>query len=309
MTARKIMKDTTAGRRDVFFESRTGKRKSINEDCFGESVSAGGDLDFLYVSDGMGGHLAGEVASKMTCDALASAFSEAVFDDREMEKLFIENAVIKADLDIAGDSASNADHSRMGATLVLAALDFKTNTALVCNVGDSRCYFYGEDGIRQITKDHSVKQQLIDRGFSPEEIPLAAHRNAVTRAMGFLCTEKGRPHIDFYEVPFRENDVFMLCSDGLSSVLSDEILENKLSECGSDSLANICVALADMAEQAGSSDDITVALVRILKAETSEETADENEDTEGPTQKNLETEGSKTGAGTDGDAETCEDRH
>lgn len=259
------MKDLRDSRRDVFFESRTGRKKSLNEDCYGEAFAAGNDLDFLFVSDGMGGHLAGEVASGMTCGSLGAAFSGAVFENEDMKKLFIENAIIKADLEIADDSASNPQHSRMGATLVLAALDLAAGNALVCNIGDSRCYHYGEGGLRQITKDHSLKQQLIDRGFAPEEIPPEAHRNAVTRAMGFLCTEKGRPRIDLYEVPFGKDDLFILCSDGLTSVLSNETLEKALAERRGLDSGDICRALADMAGAAGSDDDITVAVVRILK--------------------------------------------
>ena len=249
------MKDLCGSRREVFFESRTGKRKSINEDCYGEAFSAGNDLDFLFVSDGMGGHMAGEVASRMTCDALRAAFSDITFESEEMERLFIENAIIKADIEIA-ESADSSQRNRMGATLVLAALDFRSGKALVCNIGDSRCYFYGEGGLRQITKDHSVKQLLIDRGFAPEEIAIEMHRNAVTRAMGFLCTEKGRPRIDFYEVPFGRGDLFFLCSDGITSVLSNEELEGKLAEVKELSAEEICRALADTADAAGSDDDV-----------------------------------------------------
>ena len=247
---------------DSFAISRTGYKKRVNEDSFGGTVSADGLVKFLVVSDGMGGHLAGDVASRMTVDGICAAASKYTYGGVEHLREFLTETVVSVDSDITKHAANDILCKNMGATLVLLAVIESENNAVVCNVGDSRCYHFDGGRLLQVTRDHSVAQLMIEKGYTPEETRKYLFNNAVTKAMGFLakigCTEP-----DCYEVEHKRGDIFLLCSDGLSAAVDPVELYSVISDNSGKRMDRMCEALVYTALGCGSEDDITVAAVKM----------------------------------------------
>ncbi len=229
-------------------KTETGLRPQ-NEDCY--LLMHTDTLDAVAVSDGMGGHQAGEVASKLAVDTL-----------REM--LLSNHADAEAALSSAFVEANNAVHSRasqfdemygMGCTLVAAIL--RDDEFIAANIGDSRLYHFDGESMHQITHDHSFVAELVRRGaITAEEAKTHPRRNLITRAIG---TEKRVP-ADIFTCEWKRDDMLLLCSDGLCGVLDDSEMAMYLQNCTD--LDAACAALIERALSAGSRDNITVVLVK-----------------------------------------------
>jgi protein phosphatase len=264
-----------------------GRQRELNEDRFYYKVvqsSDEGSLALLVVADGMGGHMAGEVASQWTVSTLKrelaplfrpqdpsltrrldaedlAAVGSGVtvrLDETDLARL-LEHAVARANQVLLGYARKHSEEAGdMGSTLTLAVVEGERVT--VAHVGDSRAYLWRQGRLRQLTEDHSVPGALLKQGrISPEEARDHPHRHILYRCLGL----QPKLEIDLYPAfPVEPGDALLLCSDGLwDMVYPDERLAGYLaSEAGP--LA-ICRRLVDAANEAGGDDNVTVLLARV----------------------------------------------
>ena len=196
-----------------------GRLRRQNQDfLFASDVPVGGLPNLFMVADGMGGHNAGEVASEVAVNEMLERLRE---EENPEPVAALSDAVAFANAKVYEEAGSDPAKAGMGTTLVCAVLRGRHLTVL--NIGDSRLYLAGSDSIRQISRDHSVVEELIRRGaLSEEEAQFHRDRHKITRAVGAESTV--RP--DFFEVELTGSpeEAILLCSDGLTNELSDEEL-------------------------------------------------------------------------------------
>ena len=229
--------------------SDIGNKRSLNEDYAGYLEKE--NYKIYVVADGMGGHNAGEVASKMAVEAIVSYISENINNKNYNEIL---KKAIKTANNAIYDFASTSEKLNGMGTTVTACLVIN-NKGFVANVGDSSCFLIRNNKIKKITKDHSLVQELLDLGtISEEEAFNHPKKNIITRAVG---TSK-EILIDVFEIDILKDDIIMLCSDGLTN----EIQKNEVLEIlnSAKSLKNACEKLVLEAKNNGGRDNITVLL-------------------------------------------------
>ena len=228
--------------------SVTGKRAN-NEDSF--FVPKGGEISLAIVADGMGGHSAGNIASAIAVEAVASELKKG---GPGGPAALVMNAVNHANTAVFEYASAHPECKGMGTTLVMALL-FKTRF-VAANVGDSRLYHYHAGKLRQVTVDHSYVAELVASGYiTREEAAHHPRRNLITRALGTRACER----VDIFECDWEENDALLLCSDGLYSELEDEDLVRVLKESETPDAA--CASLVELALASGSRDNVSVVLV------------------------------------------------
>ena len=240
--------------------SRQGSEDSVQVDSQRMEVGVKGAV--LAVSDGMGGALAGEVASRLAVETVADKFlkdenlySEFGHQDRLLTLLF--ESAVAANETIFTQGRSDAKFQGMGATFTGAIVT--PDSVEIVQVGDSRAYLIRESGIHQLTKDQSLVQQLIDTNqLSAEEAETHALRNVILQALGaqfevFPVTARLLPN---------DGDILMLCSDGLSNKVASSDLQ-KIVLDNRDDLGRACRKLIDTANDNGGEDNITVILAKI----------------------------------------------
>lgn len=233
--------------------TNVGAVRQNNEDA----IAYHRDEGLVILADGMGGHNAGEVASQMAVEAVEQLLVKAR-DGSEMDyHEVLTDAVQKANTAVYERSKLVADCNGMGTTLVVVCFDGEQ--AHIANVGDSRLYLYRDGILLQLTRDHSLVADLMDKGFlSPEEARESPQKNIITRAIGLDDEVK----VDIYEQGLQAGDLFLLCSDGLSDVVDDKTIQ----ACIDDNLSDIDVLtsqLVDKALQAGGPDNISVIAVQL----------------------------------------------
>jgi protein phosphatase len=240
-----------------------GMMRPNNED----RISTTPELGLAIVADGMGGHQAGEVASGMAVDvvtrhvvdvfaraAKAKKGSKSELPSVEFEA--IDQAITIANAAIFELAQKSPDCSGMGTTIVVTL--FYDDKLCVGHVGDSRLYRYRNNKIELITEDHSLVQELVARGLiTPEEARNSANKNLVTRALGIGATVE--PQIR--ECDIEDQDIFLLCSDGLNDVLPDEETAQILKE-HSDDLDKAAERLVEEVNARGGPDNVSIVLVR-----------------------------------------------
>ena len=246
-----------AGKTDV------GRKREHNEDAFLINAKHG----LFTIADGMGGHAAGEVASRIAVDVI-NEFIEISGDDSDitwpfefddgasMEENRIFTAIKLANMKIFEVIQERKELEGMGTTLVTLLIN--GDSAFIGHVGDSRAYRVREGELEQLTSDHSwVNEQMKLGVLTKAEAANHPFRNVVTRALG------GRDPIkaDLTCEKMQSGDVILLCSDGLNSMLSDEQIRDTFVEAGDDLDAG-CQALIDAANAAGGDDNISVVLAR-----------------------------------------------
>lgn len=215
------------------------------------------------VSDGMGGHAAGEVASGLAVrgaadlilgEYLARAVQpDAVFSEEEARDL-VRRAILRANESVVAESRVQGND--MGATFTIALV--VGDRAVVGNIGDSRTYLLREGKLRRISKDHSLVQRLVDLGqIADEDIYTHPQRNAVLRSLG----DKAELEVDVFAERLRPGDALFLCSDGQWEMTRDPEMERILTR--EDDPTTVCAALVAAANQAGGEDNITAVLVRL----------------------------------------------
>ncbi len=237
--------------------------RSHNED----SVAADGARGLVVLADGMGGYNAGEVASGMATTVITTELQHLVEEHpphgidpqtgRSNAERLLREQIAKANTSIFQAAQSQPQYAGMGTTLVAAM--FYDNKVTVAHIGDSRLYRLRGEDFAQITRDHSLLQEQIDSGMiTPEQAKFSQNKNLVTRALGIDATVE--PEIHEYET--KVGDIYLLCSDGLNDMVSDEDMGLTLQTLA----ANLKLAaqqLVQMANDNGGRDNVSVILVRI----------------------------------------------
>ena len=227
-------------------KTETGLRRQ-NEDSY--LLMHTDSLDAVAVSDGMGGHQAGEIASQLAVETLR----EMLTGNHSDPESALSSAFIEANNAVHTRASMNDEMYGMGCTLVAAILE--KDRFIAANIGDSRLYHFDGKKLRQVTHDHSFVAELVRRGaITPEEAKTHPRRNLITRAVG---TEM-RVFADIFTCDWEKGDILLLCSDGLCGVLDDTEMAAFLRNCTD--LEATCAALIQRALVAGSSDNITVVL-------------------------------------------------
>ena len=236
----------------TFSITNIGRRRNLNQDYVYTSEQPVGGLPNLFiVADGMGGHNAGDYASKVTVETIV----EKVGASLETEKTRILDEAIQAANKLIREKANeSADLEGMGTTVVAATCE--GDRLCVANVGDSRLYVAGRGEIRQITRDHSWVEEMVRRGgLGREEARNHPDKNIITRAVGADDSVK----VDFFSVQLKENDMILMCTDGLTNMLEDEEIRMILD--GARDIVEKAQALVAAANDRGGRDNISVVLI------------------------------------------------
>ena len=231
----------------VYARTDIGPVRALNEDSY---YSPADGENFCCVADGMGGHNAGEVASALAVETLASRLRDKRLAPHER----LRRAVYAANAAIYDKARENQSMSGMGTTIT--ALLVENGEAHIAHVGDSRCYLLRNKALMQLTSDHTYVEQLLLQGtITPKEARNHPNRNVITRALG---TEPS-VEVDMLRIKLQPGDMFLLCSDGLSGYVSDRaMLETLNSRVKRE---NKVSALVDQAIDGGGHDNITALLV------------------------------------------------
>jgi PPM family protein phosphatase len=248
-----------------YAQTDTGRVRDHNEDSIGSDPETG-----LYVlADGMGGYNAGEVASgiavKTVMGLVREACSVQALEVRDgatglsRPGIILRDAVMRANKLIHQTSRTQVQCEGMGTTVVGCV--FHDNRVSIAHVGDSRVYRLRGDQLQQMTLDHSLLQELVDRGFySAEEAARSTNKNYVTRALGVDPTVE----VDLRDHATLPGDLFLLCSDGLTDMVADEDIALTLQTFGHD-LTVAGRQLVKLANEQGGRDNISVMLVRVVE--------------------------------------------
>ena len=250
---------------EIVSHTDPGMVRSHNED----SVASIAEKGLVVLADGMGGYNAGEVASGMATTVLTTELRQLLeehapheLDQQSGQKAalkMLREQVAKANTSIYQASQSQPQYSGMGTTLVVAL--FYDNKMMVAHIGDSRLYRMRGDEFSQVTKDHSLLQEQIDAGMlTKEQAKHSSNKNLVTRALGIDPAVEAEIH----EYDAKPGDIYLLCSDGLSDMVSDEDIGMTLQALG----ANLELAaqqLVQMANDNGGRDNVSVILIKILR--------------------------------------------
>ncbi|MGL4233967.1 MAG: Stp1/IreP family PP2C-type Ser/Thr phosphatase [Casimicrobium sp.] len=246
-----------AGKTDV------GRTRAHNED----SIAINEQLQLVALADGMGGYQAGEVASKIAIDVLTEEISISKLTEKDIAKIDpdtgtsvamrrLRSAIEKANNRICNVSREKEELDGMGTTIVAAC--FYDGRVGIAHVGDSRCYRYRLGELEQLTRDHSLVQEQLEKGLiSADEASASPQKNLITRALGIDALAQA----DTQEFRTRTGDVYLLCSDGLSDMVENDNLLKELQR--EDTLENSVKRLVDAANAAGGRDNISVILVRV----------------------------------------------
>lgn len=243
-----------------------GRVREHNEDDIGSDP----DIGLWVLADGMGGYNAGEVASgiavKTTIDLVSEACKRENRADKEpgtgfmRQTIALRDAITRANKIIHQTAQSQPQCEGMGTTLV--ACLFYDNKISIAHVGDSRLYRMRDNRLEQITMDHSLLQELVDRGYySQEEAQRSTNRNYVTRALGV----EPQVEVEVQEVDVRKGDYFLLCSDGLPDMVEDEDIHLTINTF-STSVDTIGEQLIKLTNDNGGRDNVSIIVVRALDA-------------------------------------------
>ena len=253
------MKTTTAGLTD------TGLKRDGNEDSFATEESIG----VFVVADGMGGHQAGEIASNVAVKVVLRNVRDWInkdiseddiydFPDSTLSKRgnYINSGIKLANRVIYEMSQVFTEYKGMGTTIVV--LSVMGDSVIAANVGDSRIYLVREGSIEPLSKDHNMVAEQLEMGLiTSEEAEVSPLRHVLTRNLGSVAEVEA----DVFEIEPRNNDRFLLCTDGLTDLVSDEKILEIVK--GGEDPEQICKQLVSEANDGGGNDNITVSLVMI----------------------------------------------
>jgi PPM family protein phosphatase len=242
-------------------QTDTGRRRLRNEDAF---IC---EPPLFAVADGMGGARAGEIAAGLAAAALEEAGSET----RGAEG--VAALIVEANRRIWERSLSDPDTAGMGTTVTAALVDAAAGTVAIGHVGDSRAYLLRRGTIEQLTTDHSLVAELVQSGvLTPEEAERHPQRSAITRALGTEATVE----VDGFTVVAEPGDVFLICSDGLSSMLTDDEMTAAIEGANGDP-HEAADALIRAANGQGGEDNITVVLFEMVASDAAAEEVPEQQ--------------------------------
>lgn len=236
-------------------KSDVGQRRKVNEDAAGYFESKN-HIPLMMVCDGIGGHNAGEIASAMALMSIGQAWEKTEFNDIEEVYQWLIQKITEANEAIFTRSAQYEDLYGMGTTVVVASII--GNQLMIANVGDSRAYVLRNFQLKQLTEDQSLVNALLKSGeITPEEAENHPNKNIVTQSLGVTSSVE----IDFVRMTIKNEDTLILCSDGLSDMLSLEEIRNVMNHY-SDVEQQVEKAVQE-ANEAGGRDNITVAVAKI----------------------------------------------
>lgn len=227
-----------------------GQKRSINQDYIYFSDQSVGKLSNLYiVADGMGGHKAGDKASSFAVERFVELVSQMGKDE---PVCVMKDAMEQVNRELYELASSQAEYDGMGTTFVAATV--WDHEVYIMNIGDSRMYFWDGE-LKQISKDHSLVEELVRNGeLTREEAKNHPRKNVITRAIGVDEEVK----IDFFQLEIQQGNRILLCSDGLSNMLSDEEIDRILGQ--KTEIDQIVEKLIEGANEAGGVDNIAVVV-------------------------------------------------
>ncbi len=234
-----------------------GAVRQQNQDFCRTEVLPDGRM-LLIACDGMGGARAGNVASELTALTFGDAVLEGLSDPERAGdiKELLQNSVALANHAVWHRSATDPNCLGMGTTLVAAYIC--EGVCHIVNVGDSRAYIVTDEGIRRVTRDHSLVEDLVQSGeITPEQARTHPQKNLITRAMGAAQDTKA----DLFEEPCVEGEYLLLCTDGLSNLVSDQEILYEVIHGGAQE--DCCKRLLETALQRGAPDNVTVILLQM----------------------------------------------
>ncbi|OUP48687.1 Stp1/IreP family PP2C-type Ser/Thr phosphatase [Lachnoclostridium sp. An181] len=243
----------------VFSMTDIGRKRHTNQDYVYTSQKPVGNLPNLFVvADGMGGHKAGDFASKFTVETLCKSIAGSFKTEPEQ---IVTSAIQTANHRLMEAALSDNRLEGMGTTLVVATVI--EHTLYFANIGDSRLYVINEQ-IRQLSKDHSLVEEMVRLGgINEEEAKHHPDKNIITRAIG----AKEPVEIDFFEYQLKRGDVILMCTDGLSNMVEDEEIYHIIK--GRRDIVEAAEQLIDTANRNGGKDNIGVVLVDTFAEEVS----------------------------------------
>lgn len=242
---------------NVWAISDIGLVRQQNQDAFRVEKLPSGQI-LLVVCDGMGGARAGNVASNVAANVFADTVLAHLADTEYQDTVsaVMMDAVKQANRAVWEQANADANCFGMGTTLVAALVT--EQACCIANVGDSRAYLINADGIRKVTRDHSVVEDLVLRGeITPEQARTHPQKNLITRALGTMEETKA----DIYEEPCLAGSFLLLCSDGLSNVVADQEILYEVIHGGEPE--NCCNRLLNTALQRGAPDNVTAVLLQM----------------------------------------------
>lgn len=239
----------------VYAVTDVGMKRSMNQDSFLCHEEPLGILPNCFIiADGMGGHNAGDYASRYVIDSVASSFRST---KKRTKIQAIEEAVRVANEGIVRKGSEMKELEGMGTTFVMVTID-EDNTVLAANIGDSRLYLVSDNKIRQISMDHSLVAEMVRKGeINKEGARYHPQKNVVLRAIS--TREVVSP--DFYEFKVKPGDYCLLCSDGLSDMLDEVEMLKVINEY--EDVSDISERMITLANENGGKDNITLILIKI----------------------------------------------
>ena len=249
---------------DVASLSHPGMVRSHNEDSVFVDAGAG----IAVLADGMGGYNAGEVASGIAVNVVSNGMVPELSSGRELSKvdaqsglshaaLLLQQQIAAANKGIYDAAQARPECAGMGTTIVAAV--FFGNRVSIGHIGDSRCYRLRGEKFEQLTHDHSLLQEQIDSGqITAEQAKYSLNKNLVTRALGIEAIVPA----DISEYRLEPNDIYLLCSDGLTDMVDPEVVQGVVDDRRTE-LPQAAAELVDLANQNGGRDNISVILVRV----------------------------------------------
>lgn len=247
-----------------FVATDVGVKRKANEDNFCTNNAIG----LFVVADGMGGHAAGEVASRLAVEEMENVLLESEdaewtlpedYDDAfSLTANKMKFAIHLANERIRRTTLENIECRGMGTTVVAAM--FCDHLCTIAHVGDSRAYLYRNDKLVALTSDHSWVNEQLKQGFlTVEHARNHPFRNVITQALGSGSDIK----VDLLDFPLEDGDVLLLCTDGLNSMLTDHEIVTQIRNCEPFNLDHVTHGLIDEAKLKGGDDNVTVAMVKV----------------------------------------------
>lgn len=237
----------------AYSKTDIGSKRTMNQDSvYCNENSVGSFQNLFIVADGMGGHKAGDYASRLCVEKMVCAIEES---KSITPVTILEEAVTKANKGVLEEAKANAEYEGMGTTMVACTL--LEDTLYIANIGDSRLYIINDD-IIQITKDHSWVEEMVKNGeITESQARIHPKKNIITRALGIDEVV----HADYFEINVKPDDKILMCSDGLTNMVEDEDIEYIIRH--SSSVEKAVENLVEKANENGGKDNITVILVQI----------------------------------------------
>lgn len=238
----------------IFSLTDTGVVRRVNQDACAHG-NINDNISWAVVCDGMGGVNGGDYASRTAVEVMAGVIASGIGEDADEESVkdVLSDAINEANISVYNASKADPELFGMGTTVVAAAVI--GNALVLAHAGDSRAYILSNDGMHQVTVDHSLVQEMVNCGdITEEEARSHPRRNVITRALGVADTIE----IDFSLQTLKENEAVLLCSDGLTNFLEDKDIHELFCNTEPEKLPK---ALIDGANEKGGGDNITAVIM------------------------------------------------